>query len=69
MTNAELISSELERMNRDREEEARSSVRGIIQEIVKQQTIIRQAQDRIQKCREMLSHVSVDPVNAKDVLG
>lgn len=69
MTNAELISSELERMNRDREEEARSSVRGIIQEIVKQQTIIRHAQDRIQKCREMLSHVSVDPVNAKDVLG
>lgn len=69
MTNAELISSELERMNRDREEEARSSVRGIIQEIVKQQTIIRQAQDRIQKCREMLSQVSVEPVNAKDVLG
>lgn len=69
MTTAELVSSQIEQMNREREDMARNSVRRCLEEIVKQQGIIKSAQSTIANCREALARITVEPVNAKDVLG
>lgn len=80
MTNAEMISSTIADMNREREAAASSQVRALIQMLSHNQSVIRQEEEKLAKLkldiaekntklREQLAAVSWEPVNAADILG
>lgn len=69
MSTESLVTKELERMNEEREDDARHQVRTILDEIVKHQAKIKAAQKRVKELQEMLTKVSYEPLNAAEVLG
>lgn len=68
MTNAELITESIAEMNRQRESEARAKINACIKGIMAQQEIVKAAQKRLGELRTELAGITIEPVNAADVL-
>lgn len=68
MTNAEMISQAIEDMNRERENAAKSKIRNLIAAIMGEQKVIREAQERLAEHKTNLAAVTIEPVNAADIV-